>query len=138
MSTEVNRTAEQETKLRSYVKLGRWMTLFGYFALLMGLFAWHLLINPPAKHLISIIILFQLGPLMFPLFGLLHGKVYTHAWSIYLAIFYFIIGVWYAGNNEDLKIGLYVIISSLFFFLGTVIYVRFSSKLQQVSSSENK
>jgi len=38
------------------IKLGRWMTLSGYFSLLFGLFAWHLLIEPPAQHLISIII----------------------------------------------------------------------------------
>ena len=110
------------------IKLGRWLTLGGYFSLLFGLFAWHLLIDPPAKHLISVIIFFQLGPLMIPLFGLLNGKLYTHAWSMYMAIFYFVIGVWYAGHDEDLIIGLYVIITSLVFFTGTVIYTRFMGK----------
>jgi len=110
------------------INSGRWLTLSGYFSLLFGLFAWHLLINPPAKHLISIIIFFQLGPLMFPLFGLLKGKLYTHAWSMYLAIFYFIVGVWYAGSSEDRNIGLYVIFTSLIFFLGTVLYTRFMGK----------
>jgi len=111
-----------------YIKLGRWLTLTGYFSLLIGLFAWHLLINPAAEHLISVIIFFQIGPLMFPLFGILNGKLYTHAWSMYLAIFYFVIGVWYAGKSEDLMIGLYVIITSLLFFLGAVIYTRFTGK----------
>lgn len=128
-------------KLKSYIKLGRWLTLSGYFALLFGLFAWHLLIEPPAKHLISIIIFFQLGPLMFPLFGLLKGKVYTHAWSMYLAIFYFIVGVWYAGNyagnSDDLKIGLYVIFTSLVFFLGTVLYTRFMGKQMKEQNSSS-
>jgi uncharacterized membrane protein len=110
------------------IKLGRWLTLTGYFTLLAGLFAWHLIIEPPAKHLISIIIFFQLGPLMFPLFGLLNGKLYTHAWSMYLAIFYFVIGVWYAGNDEDLGIGLFVIFTSLMFFAGTVLYTRYMGK----------
>ena len=120
---------------KQYIKLGRWLTLSGYFSLLFGLFAWHLLINPPAKHLISIIIFFQLGPLMFPLFGLLKGKLYTHAWSMYLAIFYFIIGVWYAGSSEDLKIGLFVIFTSLVFFSGTVIYTRFMGKQMKSANS---
>lgn len=115
-------------KFKRYITLGRWLTLCGYFALLFGLFAWHLLINPPAEHLISIIILLQLGPLMFPLRGLLHGRVYTHAWSMYIAIFYFIVGVWYAGGGDDLLIGLYVIFTSLTFFLGTVLYTRFKGK----------
>jgi len=117
------------------IKLGRWLTLLGYFALLSGLFAWHLVLNPPAEHLISVIIFFQIGPLMFPLFGLLNGKLYTHAWSMYLAIFYFVIGVWYAGKAEDLKIGLYVIFTSLVFFTGTVIYTRFMGKQLKAQGS---
>jgi uncharacterized membrane protein len=118
-----------------YIKAGRWLTLSGYFSLLIGLFAWHLLIEPSAKHLISVIILLQIGPLMFPLRGLLSGKLYTHAWSMYLAIFYFIVGVWYAGSSEDLMIGLYVIFTSLVFFLGTVLYTRFMGK--QMSGSDS-
>jgi len=110
------------------ITLGRWLTLTGYFSLMTGLFAWHLVLEPPARHLISIIIFFQLGPLMFPLFGLLKGKLYTHAWSMYLAIFYFVIGVWYAGKDEDLMIGLFVIVTSLVFFSGCVIYTRFMGK----------
>ena len=43
-------------KLQSWIKLGRWLTLSGYFSLLFGLFAWHLLIDHTAEHLISIII----------------------------------------------------------------------------------
>ncbi|MCK4676221.1 MAG: DUF2069 domain-containing protein [Gammaproteobacteria bacterium] len=119
-----------------YIKLGRWLTLSGYFSLLFGLFTWHLLIDHTAKHLISIIVLAQIGPLMFPLMGLLKGKLYTHAWSMYMAIFYFIVGVWYAGSSEDLMIGLYVIFTSLVFFLGTVLYTRFmGKKMKEMRSS---
>lgn len=116
------------------IKVGRGLTLLGYFSLLFGLFAWHLLLEPPAKHLISVIIFLQLGPLMLPLMGLLHGKLYTHAWSMYLAIFYFVVGVWYAGNSEDLMIGLYVITTSLLFFAGTVIYTRYMGKQQKTET----
>lgn len=124
-----------QNKLETYIKLGRWLTLAGYFSLIFGLFAWHLLIEPPAKHLISVIIFFQIGPLLFPLMGLLKGKLYTHAWSMYVAIFYFIVGVWYAGSSEDLMIGLFVIFSSLVFFLGTVLYTRFMGKQMAAQAS---
>ena len=110
------------------IKAGRLLTLFGYFSLMAGLYAWHLVIHPADKHLVSLIILFQLGPLMFPLFGLLKGKQYTHAWSMYLAIFYFVIGVWYAGHDADRAIGLYIILTSLVFFTGCVLYTRFVGK----------
>ena len=117
--------------IESYIKLGRWLTLLGYFSLMFGLYAWHLILDPAAKHLMSIIIFLQLGPLMLPLFGLLNGKLYTHAWSMYLAIFYFIIGVWYAGNSDELMIGLFVIVTSLVFFTGTVLYTRYMGKQQK-------
>ncbi len=121
-----------------YIKTGRWLTLSGYFTLLFGLFAWQIVIDPPAEHLISIIVLLQIGPLLFPLMGLLKGKLYTHAWSMYVAIFYFIVGVWYAGSSEDLKIGLFVIFSSLVFFLGTVLYTRFMGKKLSAESAASE
>ena len=75
---------------------------------------------------------------MFPLMGLLKGKLYTHAWSMYMAIFYFIVGVWYAGSNEDLLIGLFVIFCSLEFFLGTVLYTRFMGKRLSAETSSSE
>jgi len=118
------------------IKAGRLLTLFGYFSLIIGLYAWHLIIHPAEKHLVSLIILFQLGPLMFPLFGLLKGKQYTHAWSMYLAIFYFVVGVWYAGHEDDRVIGLYIILTSLLFFTGCVMYTRFVGKKLKSGQSE--
>jgi len=116
--------------------LSRWLTLSGYFGLMIGLYVWHLLINQTEAHLISIIILTQLGPLMFPLRGLLNGKTYTHAWSMYLAIFYFIVGIWYAAVDETLMFGLYVTAFSLLFFTGTVLYTRLSSRSQKENTPD--
>lgn len=120
----------------SPIFLSRWLTLSGYFGLMIGLYVWHLLINQTEAHLISIVILTQLGPLMFPLRGLLNGKIYTHAWSIYLAIFYFIVGIWYAGAGETRMFGLYVTAFSLLFFTGTVIYTRLSARKLKEDSAD--
>ena len=120
----------------STLLLSRWLTLSGYFGLMIGLYVWHLVINQTEAHLISIIILTQLGPLMFPLRGLLNGKTYTHAWSMYLAIFYFIVGIWYAAVDETLMFGLYVTAFSLLFFVGTVLYTRLSSRSQKGNTPE--
>ena len=116
--------------------ISRWLTLFGYFGLMIGLYVWHLLINQTEAHLISIVILTQLGPLMFPLRGLLSGKIYTHAWSIYLAIFYFIVGIWYSGASDTLMFGLYVTAFSLLFLVGTVLYTRIASINQKENSPD--
>ena len=109
--------------------LSRWLTLSGYFGLIIGIYAWHMLINKTDDHLISVVLLTQLGPLMFPLKGLLNGKTYTHAWSIYLAIFYFVVGIWYASADQTFLFGLYVTATSLLFFTGTVVYTRFSARM---------
>lgn len=110
------------------IPLFRALTLLGYFSLMGGFYIWHLWIHPLEKHLISVILLLQIGPLMLPLFGLLKGKVYTHAWSMYLAIYYFIVGVWYAGADEQFYFGLYIIFTSLIFFTGTMFYARLAGK----------
>jgi len=106
----------------------RWLTLSGYFGLIIGIYAWHMLISKTDDHLISVVLLAQLGPLMFVLKGLLNGKTYTHAWSIYLAIFYFVVGIWYASAEQTLLFGLYVTATSLLFLTGTIVYTRFSAR----------
>ena len=73
----------------------------------------------------SMTLLIQLGPLMFPLRGILHGKVYTHAWSMYLALFYFIVGIWYAGDISTRNFGIGFSFFSVLFFIGTMFFTRF-------------
>ena len=122
------------------INIGRWLTLVGYFSLMVGLYSWHLVINDTAKHLISIIVLLQIGPLLFPIRGLLNKSTYTHAWSMYLAIYYFIVGVWYGAADESFLFGLYVVFTSLTFYLGTVLFTRFSGKersQEAVDSQDN-
>ena len=115
------------------IRLSHWLALAGYFSLMAGFYLWHLWLQPLEKHLISIVLLLQLGPLMLPLFGLLKGKVYTHAWSMYLAIYYFIVGVWYAGDDGQFYFGLYIVFTSLVFFTGTLFYARLAGRAQKQS-----
>ena len=106
----------------------RMLTLFGYFGLLVLIFSWHLFIKPLPPEFISFTLLIQLGPLMFPLRGLLQGKPYTHAWASYLALFYFVMGVWYAAHYASLLLGIFICVFSLSFFIGAVFYARFAAR----------
>ena len=117
------------------VTIFRWLTLFGYFGLLTVLFIWPLFITPLAAEFISIALLLQLGPLMFPLRGLLHGKIYTHSWASYLALFYFVVGVWYAATSYTRLFGVLICLFSLIFFIGTVFYSRHAKRLQTAPSA---
>jgi len=107
------------------IKLSRLSTLLGYFGLLTFIPAWHVLINPLDAKFMSITLLLQIGPLMFPLRGILHGKVYTHAWAMYLALFYFVIGIWYAGDESTRIFGVIFSLLSVLFFMGTMLYTRY-------------
>ena len=119
------------------IKISHWITLTGYFGLVIGIYVWHMWINKTADHAISIMLIVQLGPLMFPLRGLLAGKIYTHAWSMYLAILYFVVGVWYAGADKDIWFGMYIIASSMLFFSGTLLYTRYAGR-QAADQAGNK
>ena len=110
------------------VVLFRWITLFGYFGLIILITSWLLFIDPVPDEQKSIKILLGVGPLMFPLRGLLHGRVYTHQWSMYLALFYFVVGIWFAGAEEDRLFGILICSFSLIFFIGTMLYARFKGR----------
>ena len=110
------------------ISLGRWLTLLGYFGLMAGFYVWHLWLNETPKHQISIMLIIQIGPLLFALKGLLNGKIYTHAWSIYLAIAYFILGVWYSSADDSFLFGLYLVACSLLYLIGASMYTRYASK----------
>lgn len=109
------------------IKISRLLTLAGYFGLMAGFYAWIFVLNETPEHKVSILLLIQIGPLLFPLMGLLRGKIYTHAWSIYLAIMYFVAGVWYASGENSFAFGLYVVTASMLFFIGTAMYTRYAS-----------
>ncbi len=106
----------------------RWVTLSGYFGLIALIFIWNLWIEPRPPEQMSMTFLIQMGPLMFALRGLLHEKLYTHAWSMYLALLYFVVGVWYAGDESTRTFGILFSCFSLDFFIGTMFYTRFKGK----------
>ena len=120
----------------SQIRLARWLTLASYFSLVLGIYLWHIVIHKTEHDLVSFVLVIQLGPLMFPLRGLLHARIYTHAWSIYLAIFYFVLGVWYSSTSETLGFGMFLIASSLLFFIGAVLFTRLSARAANASSSD--
>ena len=78
----------------------------------------------------------HIGPLLFPLRGLLAGRAYTHAWAGYLALYYFIIGVWYAGAAEDRLIGMMITISSLVFFTAAILFARLQGRADKAEANK--
>lgn len=106
----------------------RWLTLGGYFALL-GLITARVAFLAPPQHLPrAAVLILLLAPLLAPLRGLLHARPYTHAWASFLALGYFMLGIWHAAAPEERGYGIALVAASLAFFLGTLAYVRLEAR----------
>jgi uncharacterized membrane protein len=121
----------------AHIRYARWLTLAGYFALISGIYLWHIVIHKTEHNLVSLVLVLQLGPLMLPLRGLLHARIYTHAWSMYLGIFYFVVGVWYSSAPESLSFGLFLVCASLAFFVGSLLFTRLSARAEKATAAKD-
>ena len=95
----------------------------------LGLFFWWmaglLWLRPPQAVPRSVALLVLAGPLLLPLRGLLHGRRYTVAWSLFLALGYLAHGIvetWATPSERwfpAIEIGL-----ALAWFVGGIGYIR--------------
>lgn len=105
----------------------QWKTLaltgyFGTFALIVAWYGW---LSPP-ERLPAYIALLALGtPLLLPLRGLLHGRRYTYAWSLFLALAYFAHALieGFSTPQDRWLAGLELLLVA-FWFAGATGYVR--------------
>ena len=108
------------------VALVRWLTLAGYGLLILLLVLWYGVWSPSTLP-VGLVLFFLLLPLMFPLVGMIRGKIYTHAWMTMLILFYFVHGVGEAWTTpEDRAYAITEIILSLVVYIGSMAYVRLS------------
>ncbi|MGA7802265.1 MAG: DUF2069 domain-containing protein [Gammaproteobacteria bacterium] len=101
------------------------LTLAGYlgtFCLMVVWFGW---LVPPTQTPTAVALLYVGVPLLFPLRGLLHGRVYTNQWSLFLALAYFAYGVVTAWSSPaDRPYALLEIALVVVWFVGAIGYVR--------------
>ncbi len=106
-------------------RLMRAVALTAYFGLFFLLVAWHGFISPPSAFPRALLLLIVAGPLLFPLRGLIHGRPYTHAWTSFLALFYFALGVFQlAGEPERPWLPMAEVVLGLLLFLATTLFAR--------------
>lgn len=104
-----------------------WKTLvltgyFGTFALIVAWYGW---LSPPVRLPVYLALLALGTPLLLPLRGLLHGRPYTYAWSLFLALGYLthaLIEVY--STPSDRGLALLEVALVLLWFVGAVGYVR--------------
>lgn len=109
----------------SRVKLTRALALTGYFGIMAFLMLWIIKISPPQIPK-SIALAISLLPLLLPLRGMLHGRVYTHSWAGFLALPYFAFGVDAAiHRTEKPWLGIVLVILSTVWFLACAYYAKY-------------
>ena len=109
--------------------------LSSYFALLFHLLLWIIWLGPSLYFPTAMVLIVMVVPLIFPLRGLLHGRAYTHAWTGFLAILYFVHGVgdFVVNPPERLYSGIEVVLSLTLFF-SCAFYARITGKQQQAEA----
>lgn len=112
--------------------------LFGH----LGLLFWMMIgiatdwVELPAFLPKAIALAAMLFPLLFPLRGMLHGRAYTFAWATFMALAYFVIGVWTAAVAADRLFGIGIVAFSTLFFIGSMLYPKLAKKRATESASE--
>jgi uncharacterized membrane protein len=105
-------------------RLPQGMVLLGYFGLFFVLLWWAIASGREPRMPRSLTLILTLGPLMFPLRGLLHGRHATLRWTPLLALVYFTFGVVMAATENTRSIGLAIVLFSVLLFSGTLLSLR--------------
>ena len=114
------------------ISFSRYLTLLSYFALVVILVVWYGLLSPAPVLLVLLLL-----PLVFPLKGLLQRNPYTHAWSSFLILIYFIHGIIEAYANPTVRIlALLEILISVSFYTGAVLFARLRGRELKQQMSE--
>jgi uncharacterized membrane protein len=112
------------------------LAIISLVCLLVLCLAWELWLAPlrPGGSTLSLKAL----PLLFPLFGLLHGNRYTHQWTSLLALAYFIEGTVRAATETGTGMLLAAIETLLacLLFASCVIYARITAPSRLVKPAD--
>lgn len=111
-----------------HARIGRVLTLIGYFGLLALLVNWFTWLAPPVRVPSSLVLAALAIPLLFPLRGIIHARRYTHQWIGFLSMLYFVIGVdvWYNHESLEQMLGMIMVVLSLFLLTGSSMYARYT------------
>jgi len=101
------------------------LALGGYLGTLTLLTAWYAWLAPSVHFPIALVLLLLVTPLLFPLRGMLHGRIYTFQWSCFLALFYFTHGIVEAYASDTARyLGLLEILLTSTWFLAAIMFIR--------------
>lgn len=109
-------------------KFSLYLTLSGYFSLLLLLIIWHGFISPAEKQP-WLLVAFIIAPLLLPLPGLLKEKPYTYAWTSFVVLLYFMHGIvesW--ANDNDRLYAIIEVFLSVQVYTGAIYFARLQGR----------
>jgi uncharacterized membrane protein len=116
----------------------RKLTLTSYFGLVLLFLYWILIFIKSSPTPIPMLLAIAIGPLLFPLYGLLRAKPYTHAWCSFLALGYFIHAVVEAYANELTRnLALIETTLSVGLFVGCIYFVKMNAREKTINSQDD-
>ena len=101
-----------------------------YLALMLWVLLWHSLISPhPHLNAYAVTIGWMI-PLLFPLKGILKGNPYTHAWSNFVLMLYFLhaLTLLWVGEGERWLAAIELCLTSVTFY-ANVVYAKRQGKV---------
>lgn len=117
-------------------RVALYLTLSGYFALLLLLIIWHGFLFPAEKQT-WLVLAFIIAPLLFPLRGLLKENPYTFAWTSFVILLYFMHGVVEVWANENERIlALIEVYLSIQVYIGAIYFARLQGRALKKSNTE--
>ncbi len=107
-------------------RLARIICLSSYFGLICLMTVWYAWIAPPQHFPVSLMLLIVVLPLLLGIRGILHERLYTHAWISLLALAYLAHGAVESYSSPDTRyLAIAEILLSIGLTLGAGFYVRF-------------
>ncbi|MDN7124094.1 DUF2069 domain-containing protein [Pseudidiomarina terrestris] len=107
-------------EIRTY----RWLALSSYFALFACVLLWQFATGY-SEQSVLFRTLFWVVPLLFPMYGMVKGKPYTHAWANFILMWYFLhsLTMLYVAPEQRFWAGTELILTTLA-FAGCTLYAR--------------
>jgi uncharacterized membrane protein len=124
-NTDVPNSTLSPTPMSTRVTIYRYLALGGHVALLIWMSVWYLLLDTSHSYSITFKIVIYLLPLLVPLYGIIKAKPYTHAWSCFIVLWYFLhsITVMYAEPDYIPHASLELVLA-IIMFVGCSMFAR--------------
>ncbi|WP_018232081.1 DUF2069 domain-containing protein [Thioalkalivibrio thiocyanodenitrificans] len=111
------------------MRVARVLALSGLLGLFALILMWNVWLDPPRVVPRALVLILLLTPLLLPLRGMMAGRLYTHAWATYLAMPYFVLGVFHAaGTGPERGYGWLMVCLSIAWLAGAAVYPRLARR----------